>query len=77
MVPMTTNELRQWRARNQYSQAELSKALGVSVITISRWETGARSIPVFLNLALNWIEHEGGERKTTGRKLRTEVKSHG
>ena len=52
IIPMTIDELRKWRERNQYSQAELAKALGVNVISVSRWETGTRSIPVFLNLAL-------------------------
>jgi len=74
---MTINDLKKWRGRNEYSQAALAEALGVSVVTVSRWETGARSIPVFLKLALNWLEHEGGNKKATGRKLRTEVKRHG
>lgn len=64
--PMTKEELKKWRERNGYSQAKLAKALGVAVMTVSRWETGLRSIPVFLNLALNWLEQEGGKAK--GRK---------
>jgi transcriptional regulator with XRE-family HTH domain len=72
---MTNEELKKWRRRNGYSQAKLAKALGVAVMTVSRWETGLRSIPVFLNLALNWLEYEGG--KATGRKERKEVKRHG
>jgi len=74
---MTINELRKWREKNRYSQGDLAKDLGVTVITVSRWETGARSIPVFLHLALNWLEKEGGNKKVTGRKLRTEVKENG
>jgi transcriptional regulator with XRE-family HTH domain len=72
---MTKDDLKKWRRRNSYSQTKLAKALGVAVMTVSRWETGLRSIPVFLNLALNWLEHEGGKAK--GRKERKEVKRHG
>jgi len=73
--PMTKDDLKKWRGRNGYSQAKLAKALGVAVMTVSRWETGSRSIPVFLNLALNWLEYEGG--KAAGRTKRKEVKRHG
>ena len=65
---MIKDDLKKWRGRNDYSQAKLAKALGVAVMTVSRWETGLRSIPVFLNLALNWLEYEGG--KATGRKTK-------
>jgi len=63
---MTKEELKKWRERNGYSQAKLAETLGVAVMTVSRWETGLRSIPVFLKLALNWLEQKGG--KATGRK---------
>jgi len=71
---MTREDLKKWRRRNDYSQARLAKALGVDVMTVSRWETGLRAVPVFLNLALNWLEYEGV--KATGRKRRKE-ESHG
>lgn len=72
---MTKDDLKKWRGRNDYSQAKLAKALGVAVMTVSRWETGNRSIPVLLKLALNWLEYEGGKAK--GRKERKEVKRYG
>jgi transcriptional regulator with XRE-family HTH domain len=72
---MTKDDLKKWRGRNGYSQAKLAKALGVAVMTVSRWETGNRTIPVLLNLALKWLEYEGG--KAAGRKDRKEVKRHG
>jgi len=72
---MNKDDLKKWRRRNDYSQAKLAKALGVAVMTVSRWETGNRSIPVLLNLALNWLEYEGG--KATGRKEKKEVNRHG
>lgn len=60
---VTKDDLKKWRGRNDYSQAKLAQALGVAVMTVSRWETGERSIPAFLNLALNWLEYEGGKDK--------------
>ena len=56
---MKPNELKQWREANGYSQTRLAKALSVYVVTISRWENGARKIPSFLNLALSYLELKG------------------
>lgn len=36
--------LRRYRESNGYTQTALAKELGVSSITVSRWETGARKI---------------------------------
>lgn len=69
ILTMKPKDLKHWREANGYSQARLAKALSCHVITISRWENGAREIPPYLNLALNWLEYEGG--KATGRKLKT------
>lgn len=69
---MTKIELKQWRAVNGYSQALLAKALNVAVMTVSRWETGTRTIPSFLHLALRCLELEGGESKNKGMEKKTE-----
>ncbi len=69
---MTSNELKQWRADNGYSQAKLAKALDVAVMTVSRWETGLRTIPSFLHLALRCLELEGGESTKGKMKTRKE-----
>ncbi len=53
----------EWRKRNGYSQIKLGKALGVSNITVYRWEKGMREIPSFLHLALNYLEEKGGEEQ--------------
>lgn len=58
---MNKDELKQWRADHDYSQARLAKVLGVASMTVTRWEMGIRSIPPFLHLALTAIE--GGESK--------------
>ncbi len=49
---MSPEDLKTWRKKNNYSQSMIAKVLGVSVVTISRWENGEREIPSFLHLAL-------------------------
>jgi transcriptional regulator with XRE-family HTH domain len=56
---MKSDELKNWRKRNGYTQKKLSTALGVAVMTVSRWETGLREIPSFLHLALSHLESKG------------------
>jgi transcriptional regulator with XRE-family HTH domain len=65
---MTKKELKKWRETNGYSQASLATALGVAVMTVSRWETGTRTIPSFLHLALRCLKLEGSESKNKGTK---------
>ena len=60
---MESKELKQWRGSNGYSQARLAKALSCHVITVSRWENGAREIPSFLKLALGYLELKGDKPK--------------
>ncbi len=65
---MTSKELKEWRQRTGYTQAQLAQALGVTNVCISRWEReeegeGKRQIPSFLHLALRCLELEGGEQK--------------
>jgi DNA-binding XRE family transcriptional regulator len=70
---MTPDELKKWRNKNDYSQSQLAKVLGVITLTISRWERGVREIPPFLHLALECLEMRGGETKK-GTPKRKEVK---
>lgn len=67
---MIPSELLQWRKRNGYSQISLGKALGVSSITVYRWEKGMREIPSFLHLALKYLELKGGEQKKVKSKAK-------
>lgn len=60
---MEPKELKKWREVNGYSQAQLAKALSCHVITVSRWENGAREIPSFLKLALGYLELKGEKPK--------------
>jgi DNA-binding XRE family transcriptional regulator len=65
---VTPQELVEWRKKNGYSQISLGKALGVSNITIFRWEKEMRAIPSFLHLALKYLELKGGGTKKVTRK---------
>jgi DNA-binding transcriptional regulator YiaG len=56
---MHSEELKAWRLKYQYSQSQLAKVLRVSSVTISRWETGTRDIPPFLDLTLKGIKKKG------------------
>ena len=72
---MNAKDLKLWRKRTGYSQGKLSKVLGVTPLTVSRWERGERGIPPFLHLALKWLELKGGELKGKGKtEKRKEVK---
>lgn len=64
---MTSEQLKEWRNNNSYSQVELAKLLDVTNVCISRWEIGMRHIPSFLHLALKWLEIEKGGDTKTGR----------
>ena len=43
---MTPRRFRKTREKLGWSQAKLGEALGVSVVTISRWENGHQQIPL-------------------------------
>jgi len=60
--PMKPEELKKWRTENGYLQGELAAILGIALMSVSRWETGTRSIPSFLHLALKAIPKKGGEK---------------
>ena len=65
---MTQKELRNWRQNHSLTQQELGEKLGVTNVCVYRWEAGYRHIPPFLHLALKWLEYEGGELKSKGKK---------
>ena len=60
---MTAKELREWRLRHDLTRDQLAALLSpsrkeqLSVRTIERWEQNrSAKIPVFLRLALNYLE---------------------
>jgi transcriptional regulator with XRE-family HTH domain len=54
-VPVTGAELRKLRERAGLTQADLAARADVVPITIIRWETGQRPIPVLAALGLKVI----------------------
>src|SRR5262247_3269929 len=48
--------LRTWRKLRRINQRDLAAILGVSHITVARWELGDNPVPPYLHLALEAIE---------------------
>ena len=55
---MTREELKTWRLSKGLSQAKLARLLNVTVMAVSRWERGVRSIPALLPMALDGLERQ-------------------
>lgn len=60
--------LLKWRKKNGYTQIRLGKELGVTTLTVYRWEKAMREIPSFLHLALKYFELKGGEPETKDKR---------
>jgi transcriptional regulator with XRE-family HTH domain len=72
-------ELQKWRRDHGFTQETLAKALGVTTVTVGRWEAKMRQIPPFLHLALEALEARGGETKPreAKKKMRKEGNENG
>jgi DNA-binding transcriptional regulator YiaG len=57
LLGMEGEDLKNWRRKWGLSQEDLAKILRTYQVTVSRWETGARSIPFLLPLALEALEN--------------------
>jgi transcriptional regulator with XRE-family HTH domain len=49
---MIARDFKKMRLKKHYSQAQLARAFGVDVMTISRWERKVLAIPRLAELAL-------------------------
>lgn len=61
---MTRKQLRDWRLARGMTQTELARALGMTKpetsgkVRVNRWESGARGVPTWLDLALRGLDAE-------------------
>ena len=67
---MTSDELRDWRNKHNYTQALLIEELGLkSRQSIINWEKGAQEIPRTVELSLLYLEKYPEYRKCAGKRL--------
>jgi DNA-binding XRE family transcriptional regulator len=52
------SELKHTRTRLGFTQQKLARELGVSRVSVVRWETGLYKIPLTVMLALKYLEHK-------------------
>jgi plasmid maintenance system antidote protein VapI len=57
---MKPSELDDFLHRNKMTGKELAAKLDVHYVTVSRWRNGREQIPKTVDLALKWIDGEGG-----------------
>ena len=57
---MTPDELSLWRAAHKLTLDELAAQLGVSRMTVWKWERGRHAIPRMLDLALCCLDARPG-----------------
>ena len=70
---MKPEDLITWRQNHGLTQIALAEKLGVTKACISRWESGRRTVPAFLHLALKCLKvKKGGEHKAKGTKKKRE-----
>lgn len=60
-------ELKLFRARLGFTQQKLARELGVSRVSVVRWETGTYKVPYIVKLALQYLEYKlfGRENPST------------
>jgi transcriptional regulator with XRE-family HTH domain len=56
---MTPASLKKWRKSRALTLESMGSLLGVTAVTVSRWERSLRKIPPFLHLALKCISEKG------------------
>ena len=61
-------DLVSFRKKHGLSQTKLAQELGVSRVTVWRWETGRSSIPVIMPIALRGLRHIFESRKSSLRR---------
>jgi DNA-binding XRE family transcriptional regulator len=57
-LSLLPSELKLCRARLGFTQQKLARELGVSRVSVVRWETGICKIPFTVKLALKYLEYK-------------------
>ena len=65
---MTGEELKALRVKLKLTQEELGQRLGVTRVTVARWEIGLRKVP---ELAARLVQHVAGEVREEQKRQRT------
>ncbi len=60
VLTMTAKGFKRMRLEKRYSQSELAKEFGVSVITVSRWERAVVAVPRMAELSLSALKRKRG-----------------
>jgi len=74
---MTKGQFKELREAIDYSQAKLAKEMGVTIRTITRWETGEFPIPRIAELALRSVVRaalEKTEKTVSGEKVKKDLR---
>lgn len=56
---MKGDQLKTWRESRGLNQGQLAEMLKTHIITVNRWENGAREIPPLLEFALDGLIYRG------------------
>lgn len=54
----STNPIRLWRKHHRLSQTRLAELLGVTLLTVHRWEVGIQHAPAYVHLALRELDRQ-------------------
>ncbi len=65
---MNPNELIRWRKNHNLTQEDLASLLKVTKACISRWESGDRGIPAFLDITLKCLKVKKTGKTQKGKK---------
>ncbi len=60
---MTKGEFKKLRESIGYSQARLSKEMGITIRTITRWENGEVKIPKVVEIAVRAIVRDAKKKR--------------
>ena len=63
IVSMDANDFKKMRLKKDYSQSQLAREFGVTVMTVSRWEREVSPIPRMAELALLSLKPRQKTRK--------------